>query len=52
VAAAGREKSDRLKETSLSASLLASFPSILNTFRKRVKIVVTSKRIQMGVQCK
>jgi hypothetical protein len=33
----------------LPAGLLASFPYKLNTFRKRVKNVVTSKRIQVGV---
>jgi hypothetical protein len=32
--------------------LLASFPCKLNTFRKRVKNVVTSKGIQVGVECK
>ena len=36
----------------LSAGLLASFPCKLNTFRKRVKNVVTSKGIQVGVGCK
>ena len=36
----------------LPASLLASFPRKLNTFRKRVKNVVTSKRIQVGGECK
>jgi hypothetical protein len=36
----------------LSASLLASFPCKLNTFRKRVKNVVTSKGIQVGIECK
>jgi hypothetical protein len=34
----------------LAASLLASFPSKLNTFRKRVKTVVTSKGFQVGVE--
>jgi len=36
----------------ISASLLASFPCKLNTFRKRVKNVVTSKGIQVGIECK
>jgi len=36
----------------LSASLLASFCCKLNTFRKRVKNVVTSKGIEVGVECK
>jgi hypothetical protein len=34
------------------ASLLASFPCKLNTFRKRVKNVVTSKGIVVGIVCK
>ena len=33
----------------LPADLLSSFPSKLNTFRKRVKNVVTSKCSQMGM---
>jgi len=36
----------------LPASLLASFFCKLNTFRKRVKDVVTSKGIQAGTECK
>jgi len=36
----------------LSASLLASSPSKINTFRKRVKNLVTSKGFQMGIECK
>jgi hypothetical protein len=36
----------------LSASLLASFPCKLNTFRNRVKNVVTSEGIQVGFECK
>ena len=36
----------------LPAGLLVSFPCNLNIFRKRVKNVVTSKGIQMGVECK
>jgi len=36
----------------LPAGLLASFPCKLNTFRKRVKNVVTSKGIQLGTDCK
>jgi len=36
----------------LPASVLASFPCKLNTFRKRVKNVVTSKGIQVGTECK
>jgi hypothetical protein len=34
----------------LPASLLASFASKLNTFRKRVRNVVTSKGFQVGVE--
>jgi hypothetical protein len=36
----------------LPVGLLASFPCKLNTFRKRVKNVVTSKGIQVGNECK
>ena len=36
----------------LPAGLLASFPCKLNTFRKRVKNVVTSKGIQVGTEYK
>jgi hypothetical protein len=36
----------------LPASLIASFPCKLNTFRKRVKNVVTSKEIEVGIECK
>jgi hypothetical protein len=36
----------------IAASLLESFLCKLNTFRKRVKNVVTSKGIQVGVECK
>jgi len=36
----------------LPAGLLAPFPCKLNTFRKRVKNVVTSKGIQVGIECK
>jgi hypothetical protein len=36
----------------LPASLLASFPCKINTFRKRVKNVVKSKGIQVGIECK
>jgi hypothetical protein len=36
----------------LPASLLASFPCKLKMFRKRVKNVVTSKGIGVGVECK
>ena len=35
----------------LPASLLASFLCKLNTFRKRVKNVVTSKGIEVVVEC-
>jgi len=35
----------------LPASLLASFPCKVNTLRKRVKNVVTSKVIQVGTEC-
>jgi len=34
----------------LPAALLASFPRKINTFRKRVKNVVTSKGIQVGTE--
>jgi hypothetical protein len=36
----------------LPAGLLASFSCKINTFRKRVKNVVTSKGIQVGIECK
>jgi hypothetical protein len=36
----------------LTASLLASFPCKLNTFRKRVKNLVTGKELQVGIECK
>ena len=36
----------------LPAGLLDSFPCKINTFRKRVKIVVTSEGLQMGIECK
>jgi len=36
----------------LPAGLLASFACKLNTFRKRVKNVVTSNGIQVGIECK
>ena len=36
----------------LAAGLLASFRCKLNTFRERVKNVVTSKGLQVGVECK
>jgi len=36
----------------LPAGLLASFLCKLNTFRKRVKNVVTGKGIEVGVGCK
>jgi hypothetical protein len=36
----------------LTTGFLASFPCKLNTFRKKVKNVVTSKGIQVGVECK
>ena len=36
----------------LPAGLLASLACKLNTFRKRVKNVVTSKGIQVGIECK
>ena len=36
----------------LPAGLLASLPCKLNTFRKRVKHVVTSKGTGVGVVCK
>jgi hypothetical protein len=36
----------------LPAGLLASFPCKINMFRKRVKKVVTSRGIQVGIECK
>jgi hypothetical protein len=36
----------------LPPSLLASFPCKLNTFRKRVRNVVTRKGFQVGLECK
>ena len=36
----------------LPAALLASFPCKLNTFSKRVKNVVTSKGIEVRIECK
>jgi len=36
----------------LPLGLLASFPCKLNTFGQRVKNVVTSKGIEVGVECK
>jgi len=36
----------------LPAGLLASFPCKLNTLRKRVKNIVTSKGIQVRIECK
>jgi len=36
----------------LPASLLAPFLCKINTFRKRVKNVVTSKGIEVGIECK
>ena len=36
----------------LPGGLLASFPCKINTFRKRVKNVVTSKGIEVGTECK
>jgi len=36
----------------LPVGLLASLPCKLNTFRKRVRNVVTSKGIQVGIECK
>jgi len=36
----------------LPAVLLASFPCKINTFRKRVKNVVTGKGIEVGIECK
>ena len=36
----------------LPAGLLASFPCKLNAFRKRVKKVLTSKGLQVGIECK
>jgi len=36
----------------LPAGLLASFPCKLNTFRERVKNVVISKRIEVGIEGK
>jgi len=36
----------------LPASILGSFPCKLNTFRIRVRKVITSKGIQVGTECK
>ena len=36
----------------LPAGFLASFACKINTFKKTVKNVVTSKGIQVGVECK
>jgi len=36
----------------LAAGLLASFPCKLDTFIKKVKNVVTSNGIQVGIECK
>jgi len=36
----------------LPTSLPASFPSKLNTFRKKVKNVVTGKGAHVGIKCK
>ena len=36
----------------LPAGLLGSFPCKLNTFRKRVKNVVTSRGTEVGTECK
>jgi hypothetical protein len=48
-----QEKNKAIKSRNqLPAGLLASFPCKLNTFRKRVKNVVTTRGIQMGVECK
>jgi arginine decarboxylase-like protein len=40
------------RQNQLPASLLASYPCKLNTFRRMVKNVVTSKGIEVGVECK
>jgi hypothetical protein len=49
----GRRHTYREKDwNQLPAGLLASFPYKLNTFRKRIKILVTSKGIEVGVECK
>ena len=36
----------------LPACLLVSLPCKLNTFRKRVKNVVTNTEIHVGIECK
>jgi len=36
----------------LPAGLLADFPSKINTFRRRVKKVVTDKEFKLGIECK
>jgi len=43
---------DAVHPLTTRAQELASFPCKLNTFRKRVKNVVTSKGIQVGTECK
>jgi hypothetical protein len=41
-----------VRHNELPVSLLASFPCKINTFRKRVKDVVTGRGIEVGVECK
>jgi G:T-mismatch repair DNA endonuclease (very short patch repair protein) len=40
------------RKNQLPASLQESFPCKINTFRKRVKNVVTSRGIGVGIKCK
>jgi len=42
----------RSRQNQLPAGLLASLPHKQNTFRKRVKNVVTSKGTGVGIECK
>jgi hypothetical protein len=45
-------ENDNLEEQYVKISLPASFPCTLNMFRKRVKNVVTSMGIEVGIECK
>jgi len=48
-----QEKNKAIKSwNQLPAGLLASFLCKLSTFRKRVKNVVTSRGIEVGIECK
>jgi hypothetical protein len=45
-------ENDNLEEQYVKISLLPSFPCTLHMFRKMVKNVVTSKGVQLGIECK